>query len=71
MNQQPINPRWKFGVFAAFAVFAILGAWTAFLERGTDMNRVNYWYCSISSGLHLVVALYLAWFGVIGMQTWA
>lgn len=55
----------------AFAVFAVLGAWTAFRERGAEMNRGNYWYCSISSGLHLVVALYLGWFGVIGIQTWA
>ena len=55
----------------AFAVFAVLGAWTAVRERGAEMNRVNYWYCSISSGLHLLVALYLGWFGIIGIQTWA
>ena len=54
----------------AFAVFAVLGAWTAVRERGAEMNRVNYWYCSISSGLHLLVALYLGWFGIIGIQTW-
>jgi CubicO group peptidase (beta-lactamase class C family) len=55
----------------AFAVFAVLGAWTAFRERGAAMNRVNYWYCSVSSALHLIVALYLGWFGIIGIQTWA
>ncbi len=54
----------------AFAVFAVLSAWTAFRERNAEMNRVNYWYCTTSSGLHLVVAVYLAWFGIIGIQTW-
>ena len=55
----------------AFAAFAVLGAWTAVRERGAAMNRFNYWYCSISSGLHLLVAIYLGWFGIIGIQTWA
>ena len=55
----------------AFAVFAVLGSYTAVTERGTEMNRVNYWYSSISSYLHLLVTVYLLWFGVIGIQTWA
>ena len=55
----------------AFAVFAALGTFTAITERNTKMNRFNYWYCSISSYLHLLVAAYLLWFGVIGIQTWA
>jgi hypothetical protein len=55
----------------AFGVFAVLGAWTAVRERGAEMNRFNYWYCSISSALHLLAAIYLGWFGIIGIQTWA
>lgn len=55
----------------AFAVFAVLAAWTAVRERGAQMNRMNYWYSSISSGLHLLAALYLGWFGIVGLQTWA
>jgi CubicO group peptidase (beta-lactamase class C family) len=55
----------------AFALFAVLGTHTAIRERNTSMNRVNYWYCSVSSALHLIVAVYLLWFGVIGIQTWA
>ena len=54
----------------AFAVFAVLGAYTAITERNADMNRVNYWYCSVSSCLHLLAAAYLLWFGIIGIQTW-
>jgi len=54
-----------------FAVFAALAAYTAITERNTEMNRYNYWYCSVSSYLHLLAAAYLLWFGVIGIQTWA
>ena len=55
----------------AFAVFAALGFHAAVKHRGASMNRFNYWYCSVSSSVHLVVAAYLLWFGVIGIQTWA
>ncbi len=54
----------------AFAVFAALGVYTAVTQRHAAMNRVNYWYSAISSYLHFIVAAYLLWFGVIGMQTW-
>ena len=55
----------------AFALFAVLGLVTAIRERHAEMNRANYWYCSISSGVHFIVALYLMWFGVIGLMSWA
>lgn len=54
-----------------FALFAILSLYTAIKERNTSINQVAYWYCSISSILHFIVALYLTWFGVIGMMTWS
>jgi CubicO group peptidase (beta-lactamase class C family) len=55
----------------AFALFAVLGLITAIRERGTKMNRVNYWYTTTSSALHCIVVTYLAWFGIIGLATWA
>jgi CubicO group peptidase (beta-lactamase class C family) len=55
----------------ALAVFAVLGVHASVKYRAAEMNRFNYWYCSVSSGIHLVVVFYLAWFGVIGIQTWA
>ena len=54
-----------------FALFAALGVSTAIRERNTPMNRVNYWYSSIASFVHGIVALYFLWFGVIGLMTWA
>lgn len=55
----------------AFAVFAVLSARAAIKERHGQMNRVNYWHSAIASMTHSVVALYLLWFGVIGLMTWA
>ena len=55
----------------AFAVFAVLGARAAVIYRKADMNRGTYWFSATSSGLHLVVTLYLVYFGVIGLMTWA
>lgn len=54
-----------------FALFALLGVYTAIKERNTPMNRVNYWYSSISSISHLIVAFYFWSFGIIGLMTWA
>ncbi len=55
----------------AFMLFSVLGVYTSFKERNTAMNRVNYWYSTAMSSIHLVVAAYLLWFGVVGMRTWA
>jgi CubicO group peptidase (beta-lactamase class C family) len=55
----------------AFAIFSFVSLYTAVKERHTPMNRVVYWYCGLSSVLHFVVALYLWWFGVVGMMTWS
>ncbi len=54
-----------------FAAFAILGFNTTIRARNEPMNRVNYWYNAVCSTLHLLVAIYLVSFGVIGLQTWA
>ena len=55
----------------AFALFAVLGAYTAIKERQTAMNKGTYWHSSIASLLNLVVAVYLLSFGAIGLMTWA
>lgn len=54
-----------------FGVFAATGAYVAIRDRGATMNRVNYWYSTGCAFLHLVVAAYFAWFGVIGLTTWS
>lgn len=55
----------------AFAYFAALGVYTSVRERRTEMNRGNYWYSTISSFVHFTVAVYLFYYGVVGLMTWA
>jgi hypothetical protein len=55
----------------AFALFALLGGYTAIKERRAAMNRGVYWHSSGACVLHLVLAAYLASYGVIGLMTWA
>ena len=53
-----------------FAFFAALGVTVAVEARAVPMNRWNYWYSTASSCVHLAVAAYLLWFGIIGLMTW-
>ena len=55
----------------SFAAFAAAGIHAAVKYRGAEMNRGTYWFSAISSGLHVIVALYFLSFGVIGIMTWA
>ena len=58
-------------VTIAFALFALLGTYTCISERNTQMNRANYWHSTLASFTHLIIAVYLTWFGVIGVMMWA
>lgn len=55
----------------AFAVFAIVSVYKVVIYRNAEINRGTYWFSAIASVLHLIVALYLLSFGVIGLMTWA
>ena len=54
----------------SFAICAALGMYTSISERQAEMNRVAYWHSSLSSFVHLIVAIYLLWFGIIGVMVW-
>jgi len=56
---------------AAFALFAALGVQASINARSAPMNRANYWHSTVASVTHLIVAIYLFWFGIIGLMTWA
>ena len=55
----------------SFALFAVLGVYTSVKEGSSKMNRGTYWYSTASSFVHLIVAVYLLSFGMIGMMLWA
>ncbi|MGA0555195.1 serine hydrolase [Larkinella sp. VNQ87] len=53
-----------------FALLAIWAVVTVVRERRAKVNPVLYWHATILSVLHLIVAVYLYAYGVIGIQTW-
>lgn len=55
-------------VFAGISLMSII---TVYKERQSLMNRCNYWYTTVSSVLHFLVAFHLLYFGVIGIMYWA
>jgi len=59
-----------FGTYAFFA-FSILGVFEIVRARKSGINLFAYWFSAISSTVHLLVALYLLWFGVIGIRIWS
>lgn len=60
---------WLFSV--AFAVATLLGAWAAWRANRHETRAAVRWFSTtVSIGL-LVALLYLAYWGVIGIRTWA
>jgi CubicO group peptidase (beta-lactamase class C family) len=55
-----------FGVCSVMSIYFVLRA-----RRDNSINRVAYWHAAIGSVLHLIVAAYFLYWGVIGMRTWA
>jgi CubicO group peptidase (beta-lactamase class C family) len=55
----------------AFAAFTFAGVHASIIYRNAEMNRGTYWFSTLSSGIQLLVILYLIFFGVIGIMTWA
>ena len=53
-----------FGVGAVWSLVKVI------LHRNLDIGKWTYWHMTILSGLHVVVALYLLRFGIIGVMTW-
>jgi CubicO group peptidase (beta-lactamase class C family) len=65
---------WSIGLFlatTAFAVFAVLGLVLALLYRKRSLGRLVWWHALAASVLMTLVAAYLAYWGVIGVRTWA
>lgn len=54
-----------------FGLFSVLGVYTSMKERSSKMNKGVYWYSTVSSFIHLIVAIYLFYYGVIGLMLWA
>jgi hypothetical protein len=55
-----------FGVCSVLSIYFVLRA-----RRHKSIDRVAYWHAAIGSVLHVMVAAYFLYWGVIGMRMWA
>ena len=55
----------------AFFVCALVAVYQVITVKRAEQNNMNYWYCAVATALHLIVALYLLSYGIIGLTTWA
>ena len=64
---------WSAAFFAATILFPILAVWglvEAVRRRHAQINRIAWWHSFVTSLLLTCVAAYLAYWGVVGWQTW-
>lgn len=62
------------GVMFSSVLLALITAWACWEHyrlRGTHIGPLLYHYRSLFLVLQVAVVVYLGWFGVIGIQTWA
>jgi CubicO group peptidase (beta-lactamase class C family) len=65
---------WSLGFFGStltFAVFALLGLVFALRCRNRQIRRWVWWHAFTASIVFTVVAVYLSYWGIIGLRTWA
>jgi hypothetical protein len=65
---------WSIGLFVTtllFAVLVLMSCWSVITASGEGVRRGVRWYSRIVSLALLIALIYLAWWGVIGLRTWA
>lgn len=54
-----------------FPLVAVAGLYVAWRERNTPMKRWTYWHSVLVDLAAVAVAIYYAWWGLIGLRLWA
>jgi hypothetical protein len=54
-----------------FPLAAAASVYVVWRERHTPMKRVAYWYSVLVTLTMVAVAIYLGWWGLIGLRLWA
>lgn len=54
-----------------FAAAALMSNWAIVRSKREGIRRAVRWYSGVVSVALLIVLLYLAWWGIIGLRTWA
>jgi CubicO group peptidase (beta-lactamase class C family) len=65
---------WSFGLFLAtlsFAVASVASAVALWLARKREIRRFVRWHSIVVTSALLIAVVYLAYWGVIGIRTWA
>ena len=65
---------WSVALFITtvlFAVMVLMSTWSVLTGSGEGVRRGVLWYSRIISLALLIALVYLAWWGVIGIRTWA
>jgi CubicO group peptidase (beta-lactamase class C family) len=55
----------------AFALTSVWGLATVVRYRKENIDGFVWWHSAIGAGLHVLVAIFLLYYGVIGLQIWA
>ncbi len=64
---------WSVGFFfltLIFAALSIFGVWICFLSKQTVAKNITIWHSRLVSTANVVAAIYLSYWGVIGLRTW-
>jgi len=65
---------WSFGIFLAslaFALASLASVWTAIRGWKREVRGGVRWFSALATAGLLIAALYLAWWGIVGIRTWA
>jgi len=65
---------WSMGLAAGtwgFALLSLLSLWTVLKAPRAGMNRWAYGHSLLVAAVFSIVAVYLAWNGLIGFRSWA
>jgi CubicO group peptidase (beta-lactamase class C family) len=65
---------WSIALFlttVVFAVMVLMSTWSVVTAGGEGVRRGVRWYSGIVSLALLIALVYLAWWGIIGLRTWA
>ncbi len=55
----------------AFALAAAASLFIVYRQRSAPMNRLSYWHSVLVAAAVAAVAIYMGWWGLIGLRLWA
>ena len=66
-----VSYSWVMALSAAYGAAALAGLVHVIRQRRAVMHRGAYWFAAVHALLHGCAALYLGWYGMLGLRLWA